>query len=293
MSILKTHNFLIVGTVRDCGHKLQHEVRHLHNIFKDALSVYWLIIESDSVDNTKETLHKLRFEIPNFDFITLGRMASEYPERASRIAACRDVYVEEIKKNKKYSNVDHVIVADLDGMCSDLTDHGLESCWNQKGWSGCFANQPGGYYDLWALRHKFWSPSDPFLTYKGLMEIGVAPSKAYKVSIIDKLIKIKPSNRWIPVESAFGGLAVYKKEVFSYASYAKDGVYPIGICEHVTFNTKIIAKGAKLYINPSLVNKYRARHTAELKFKYLLMKFIGFSLFEKLKNYISTLRPLN
>ena len=283
MSELRKYNFLIVGTLRNCSRTIVNEVRRLNKVFDSANSVSWLLVESDSVDATNESLILLKSEIPNFDFICLGQLIKEYPERERRIAFCRDAYVKEIRKRPEYSIIDYVVVVDLDGMCSQLTKEGVESCWNKKGWTACFANQPGGYYDLWALRHNNWCPNDPFETYRDLIKSGVDAAKAYKTSVIDKLLKIKPESEWIQLESAFGGLAIYKFEAFKWADYSKDGEYPPNICEHTTFNQKLREKDFELYINPSLINIKYSSHIAKMKFKYILLKIFGHSLFEKIK----------
>ena len=280
-------NFLIVGTVRNCEKTIINEVNRLNDIFKKANKASWLIVESDSVDGTKESLKNLKLKLPYFDFISLGRLADNYPERARRIAFCRDVYVKEIRSRLEYSDVNYVVVADLDGMCSDLTYKSVLTCWAKSNWTACFANQPKGYYDLWALRHDYWNPRDPFITFKKLHNLGINAAKAYKTAVIDKILKIDIASTWVPVRSAFGGLGIYKYEAFIKSDYSVKGEYPDKTCEHVTFNKKLgkSISDCNLYINPSLVNINRSGHVFQLKLKYFLLKFFGYSLFKKLKHF--------
>ncbi|MDB9772158.1 hypothetical protein OAC11_05085 [Alphaproteobacteria bacterium] len=276
-------SFLIVGTVRNCQSTITSEVRHLNQVFVGAAQVRWLLVESDSDDNTLDCLSSLKTEVGLFDYLAMGRLKDQFPERARRIAVCRDAYVKEIQRRPEYSEVDYVVVADLDGMCRDLTAESVESCWSRNDWLACFGNQPKGYYDLWALRHESWSPKDPFRTYRELVTLGVKPAIAYKTSVIDKILKIETNIPWIAVESAFGGLGIYRIEAFKHADYSVDGEYPADTCEHTTFNRKLGVSSSKLYINPSLVNIQYSNHVTQLKLKYFLMRVFGMSFFEKLK----------
>jgi hypothetical protein len=282
-SPLEDYSFLIVGTIRNCEATIHNEVKRLREVFGISAQVCWLLIESDSVDNTVGSLRELKLEIPFFDYVSLGELKEQYPERARRIAFCRDKYVKEIKSRPEYSNIDYVVIADLDGMCRHLTRESVESCWDRHDWVACFANQPQGYYDLWALRHEYWCPKDPFQSFNSLVEMGVDHAKAYKISLIDKLLKINPSNPWIAVKSAFGGLGIYKIEAFMNADYSIEGEYPYNVCEHTTFNKKLNKSGAKMYINPRLVNINRSNHVLQMKIKYFLLRILGFSIFEKIK----------
>jgi len=281
---LRGYSFLIVGTVRNCQDTISEEVHRLKKIFDGSVSVYWLLIESDSVDDTEASLRGLKLEVPFFDYISMGQLSYKYPQRARRIAVCRDVYVNEIRTRPEYLSIDYVVVADLDGMCRQITPESVQSCWIKQDWMACFANQPKGYYDLWALRHNYWSPRDPYRTFNCLVNLGVNSAKAYKISMIDKILKIKPGSKWIAVESAFGGLGIYRYEAFMMADYSVDGDYPHDTCEHVTFNRKLKGQPAKLYINPALVNVYRSSHVFQMKLKYVLLRVFGLSIFEKLKS---------
>ena len=51
------------------------------------------------------------------------------------------------------------------------------------------ANQPNGYYDIWALRHESWMPFDCWKMY---MKEGT--KEAFKYYILDRFIKIIPFN---------------------------------------------------------------------------------------------------
>jgi hypothetical protein len=76
----------------------------------------------------------------------------------------------------------------------------IDSFLNKQSWDVVYANNPQNYYDLYALRDErlcfgpeiigelFWTQLPNF--------------------------KINPNNNLIPVYSAFGGIGIYKKEIF-------------------------------------------------------------------------------
>ena len=55
----------------------------------------------------------------------------------------------------------------------------------------------------------------------------------------------------VPVDSCFGGLAVYRMEAFASGSYAG------GDCEHVTFHASLRRAGfGRIFLDPSLLALY-------------------------------------
>jgi hypothetical protein len=154
MKTISSSKVLIVGLARNCQDTIEHEVQIINSAFSEAKTVNWLVIESDSDDETLATLEKLSENV-EFAFVTLGNLRKQYPKRTARIAKCRNRYLQELRANKKYNNIDYVVVADLDGVNSDLTKTAVRSCWKfTEEWDACFANQSKVYYDIWALRHK-------------------------------------------------------------------------------------------------------------------------------------------
>jgi hypothetical protein len=67
--------------------------------------------------------------------------------------------------------------------------------------------------------------------------------------------KIGISESWVEVESGFGGLAIYKAELFKKYDYAKD-VKSNQESEHVTLHLKLRNDKKRIFINPKFVNSY-------------------------------------
>ena len=86
------------------------------------------------------------------------------------------------------------------------------------------------------------------------------------------MITIPASNEWIDVESAFGGFAIYRRNWFDIVKYV--GVTEDGdeVCEHVSINLTMRKAGAKIFINPQLINAGLTPHTRHLKFPRTLVR---------------------
>lgn len=84
---------------------------------------------------------------------------------------------------------------------------------------------------------------------------------------------IKKNTSWIKVDSAFGGLAIYKSVVFIHANYDKSSTSYVS--EHVDFHANLMDTHPNLYINPKLINSYWNTHNVNRYFfiRYLRHKF--------------------
>ena len=262
------YKILIVGLVRNCETSLENDFSNLEKSFSGCSNTQWLLIEIDSNDGTLDVLSKLKNKHKNFEYITHGKLREKYPLRTERIAFCRNTYVNEINGNLKYSDVDYIVVADLDGVNSMISEQAVSSCWSQRSkWDVCTANQEGPYYDIWALRHQDWCSSDCYKQRKFLIEHGVGKEKSRFASTLSKMVTIHANKPWIQVDSAFGGLAIYKKSLFVGSFYS--GIDDVGdeICEHVFIHSQMRSRGAKIYINPSLINGGWNEHSSQLRIK--------------------------
>lgn len=229
-----------------------------------AKQVFWLLVESDSSDNTLAVLEELAQTIPGFNYLSLGGLCGQMPERTVRIAHCRNAYVRELRRNSEYNDVDYVLVADFDGVNHQLTSSAVASCWLREGWDMCAANPKGPYYDVWALRHKEWSPNDCWAQYRYLNRIAPDREKHLRGCVFSRMIHIPEDNGWIEVDSAFGGLAIYRKHCFATAEYSGRNEAGEEICEHVPFHGMLRQQGARLFINPRLINTGYTEQTREM-----------------------------
>jgi len=264
---------LITGTVRNGGKQLEKDLGRLLRATRQFKKQFTFIVESDSSDRTPQLLSKLEDKFPNLRFAVSGNLASTMPLRTERIAHCRNFCLEEIRVNPLYAEAQYIVVADLDGMQSHLTQKNFKSCWAmQENWDVVTANQADFYYDIWALRHKTWCPGDCWREYQDLTPI-IGKSAALDLCIAARQIHLKPDAPSIEVESAFGGLAIYKREAFLAGGYEGLRVDGSEICEHVPHHTKIRAAGYRIFINPKLINTDRAEHVIHPRRKNLWKLF--------------------
>lgn len=244
----------MVGTARNCGRTIESDVLRFRAVFSMFSAVHWLIIESDSDDDTLERLEGLRKSIANFRYKSLGKLVPELPNVTERLAFCRNAYVEELERTAEYQDVDFVIMADLDGLNDRVSRASILSCFERNDWDVCTANQDGPYYDVWALRHPVWCPNDCWEQAVFLRSHGLTDKEANFAAVYSKKLQIARDEPWLEVESAFGGLAIYRRHVFSGARYAGLDHRGKRICEHVPFHAHIREQGYRIFLNPSLIN---------------------------------------
>lgn len=256
---------LVAGLVRNCAKGIGVDLQLLQQALQGFGEVRWLLVESDSTDDSLKVLESLGRQLPGFRYVSLGSLRSQRPLRTDRIAHCRNAYLDELDHNPLYADVDTVFVTDFDRVNTHLTAQALRSCWQRDGWDGCMANQAGPYYDVWALRHPEWSPNDCFAQMRFLERQGLTPERALRAAVDSRMITISPEADWIEVDSAFGGLAVYRREALRGLRYHGLDAAGLETCEHVALHAQMRARGARLFINPRLINAGWTEHTERLR----------------------------
>jgi hypothetical protein len=264
---------ILVGTISNAENNLRSDLLRLLEAlsFLDLKLVY--LVESDSNDSTLTILQECKSRVVNFDFVSLGVLKDIFPDRITRIRHCRNLYVKKIKLFMSNNDVEYVVVADLDGMNSRISIEGIRSSFVRDDWGVVTANQIGGYYDLLALRHKTWCPGDVFEELRlNQSEIDVSPlpklsiirrlrrrlafDSARKRAIYSKMKIIKKSSEWIEVSSSFGGLGIYKANIFERFDYSLLSSDSPHESEHVALSKRITESGQKIFINPAMTNNY-------------------------------------
>jgi hypothetical protein len=257
---LEDASFLVVGLARNCEELLEQNIIRIEDAFISAKRLHVLIVESDSADKSVEVLQRLASEKQTVGYVSLGHLSDRFPKRTERIAYCRNHYLELINQSPEYCNVDYVVVADMDGVNARLSSAAVKSCWFRTDWDACTASQAGPYYDIWALRHHLWSPNDCGQQARFFLSVGLSQFKSVASSIYIRMIRIPPQSEWIEVESAFGGLAIYRREILQAVRYVGLTADGEEVCEHVSLHEQIRSKGGRIFINPSLVNSSTVVH---------------------------------
>lgn len=267
-------NILITGIVRNCAKTIQREYELLNHAFSGCKNINWFLVESDSTDNSIECLEALSHSNTLFKYESLGILGGQIPDRTERLAHCRNRYLSEILKSD-YQHIDYIVIADLDFANKLITKESVEKSLSLTGWDVLTANQKGPYYDIWTLRHALWCNEDCESTYKYLREIGVSHIEALDSAVLSKMITIPPNAPPLLVESAFGGLAIYKKEVLQGRKYIGKSSTGVPCCEHVPLNQSITSDGYKIFIHPALINNGINEHSKRKLWHYQILRTLS------------------
>lgn len=259
----------MTGLARDVAKLLPRELNRIEKELNDIFEIVnFLIIESDSKDNTEKVLEDIKNERNNFNYKSLGAIESILPNRIQRLAFCRNEYVKEMRENKLYKDVDFVAIVDFDIKNNRLRLNELKKLIGEHSWDAIFANQTGRYYDIYALRKKGWVENDCFADYKKFL-MSMSSQDAKELAIWSKMRKIGKNSPLIPVDSAFGGLGIYRQNVFMNFDYSLLNEQ-IHESEHVSLHKKITDSNGLLFIAPNMTNFSWSAHNLS-SFKLLRM----------------------
>ena len=287
---------LVVGTVRNASKFVTSDLSRIIQALDPIIPTVAFVVESDSDDDTIEQLTNLRASDKRVQFVSLGKLEPLFPERLERLKYCRNIYLEQIRNNSDYSDCDLIVVADLDGVNTAITETrmrlGLET---DIDWDVLSANQSGPYYDILALRHPYWSPNS-FIQEMEWLTPFLGKKTAWRHALGDRMIRINPSLPPIAVDSAFGGLCIYKRWIFEKFDYSNDTPSAVVETDHVILNRKAKAHGALIYIHPGLVNSKWTTHSLDaipiIRFSKSVAHFFPLRVFlpilRKLTIYVGT-----
>lgn len=255
----RNSNLLIVGLARNSAKNLAGEVKRLSSLMSNFYKyVDFYVVESDSSDNTVDVLRCLSLSMPNFRFETLGILEKSIPNRIERLRYCRNQYVEQIREmqNVLGRTYSEILVVDLDIKNRALKLSNLSRLFSlDLTWAALFVNQKGRYFDVYALRHISWMQGDCFTEATNLIAKGLSSSEARQLAIWSKMKNIREDEAPIPVQSAFGGMGLYKSWVFDKFDYSIENTH-LGAAEseHVALHYKIQSVGGNMYIVPWFTN---------------------------------------
>jgi len=273
---------VIIGAARNIAIHLPqtlHKMNKLAALWKESAIV---IAENGSTDDTKSMLKIFKStDESRIHILELDAEANGIPARTVRLALVRNRLLEFIHIHPTYSSYDYILMVDMDGVLDMFSPESLQTLVSnpkQAHWDAVFANTTGRYYDIWALRSKAFNiPFDCWDLHRHMqIHFRVTPEFAKEAAIKKFQVKIPASKPWIPVESAFGGLGLYRLSKTVGCVY--DGTmrecscrtmienlepktcFPY-TCEHVSFHKDMIEKnGAKLFIVPSIQVKSQDEH---------------------------------
>jgi hypothetical protein len=251
--------------------------------------VSYVFIENDSEDETKRMMKNWGQGRDRFYFYSIDGLDSAEKSRTIRLEIARNAYVHIIKNVEFLSHSDVMILLDMD----DVSVHPINTTEFKKALdflnvkeaiAGVFANQQPAYYDIWALRHPQLCDGD--FWHKVLIKTLETNNDILAFdSVYESIVKFIPQTfDPIRVESAFGGLGIYKMKFVvnnmfrylgsDYLFIEKNNVSftKIQTCEHVNFNLGINALGGELYILPWLINSNQLFQPNKFAHRSLIIK---------------------
>ena len=219
-------NVIICGIVKNAANYLQNNLKMAIELGKQCDKYAIVIYENNSTDNTKKILHTC---IDNKNFYIISEdldekiikqnskvwantkvTGSHHPCRIEQIANARNKLINELQ-NEKYDDYNYVVMIDFDSKMFSV--EGILSSLrlikeNPK--RVIYANSEK-YYDYYALRSGY--------SYHSLFGPELLGEHFWKM-IYNKPLKIdSTSTTLVPVFSAFNGIGVYDKAVFSKFFY--------------------------------------------------------------------------
>lgn len=262
----------IAGLVRNCASVLQASLQNLNIVMRCFERAHIVAVTNDSVDDTGEMLAAWAAASPSRTVLRAEGIARAVAGRTDRLATLRNLCLLEMRRRIEVGRqFDVMIVFDFDGVngAPDLAD-GVQNAiaTAPSDWGGLFANQRQAYYDIWALRHPKWCPSDCWQQVRRSVRRMPWPLRrrieaaAVRRYVGNRQIRISPKEPPIAVQSAFGGLGIYKVSALAGAWYSGRDEAGSEVCEHVAFHACINQRISKLYIMPGLLNDAPPEHLA-------------------------------
>jgi glycosyltransferase involved in cell wall biosynthesis len=257
----RTRNVVFVGCARNCKPHIGGVLENVARFAAEFREAAYIFVENDSADGTPSVLESWLEGRPLSTLIRLDGLTVKHPSRTDRIAAARNAYLEHIAGGA-LRDFDYLVIIDVDDVNAkpislDAFRDALELLENDSSYAAVFACSDPVYYDVWALRHPEWCPADVWDEVRAHPELPYAA--AVQRFVRSRQIAIPADSPPIDVQSAFGGLGIYRLSGTLGARY--DGLTSTGAerCEHVPFNLAVGESG-RLSILPSLRNRAPAEH---------------------------------
>jgi hypothetical protein len=201
---------LICGVARNVAPSLRivmENIEQLGSRFKDYKVI---VYENNSTDNTVELFSNWAQSNPHVIFLT-EKLTNEQlaPSRTERIAAARNKVLDKARE-APYRDFELLIMVDLDFYHALPIDAIVQTVETDREWDCVAANgiNPRGMLrDTYAFRDESFPFGPELLGDRWL-------------SLVDGGLPELKCNDWLPVYSAFGGLAIYKTRSLLPYSYS-------------------------------------------------------------------------
>lgn len=267
---------VFAGLARDCAQHLPAVLANLDRLAGTAAEAAFVFVENDSQDSTNAIVRRWGADRSNFTLFDLAGLGG-IPIRTLRLEYARNVYLEFVRGEPALSDFDVLCVVDMDDVGARPLDVGqfqvaLDYLSASPDRAAVFANQIGTYYDMWAFRHPEYCPEDVWFEVLESAHIhGGSDQEAFDRTFAPRVVSFDPAAPPFEVDSAFGGLGLYRLDWVRRAPNpylgsrirvlcgpgAQRSVLRMQQCEHVHFNQGLRLIGGRLAVMPGLVNGVR------------------------------------
>lgn len=250
-----------VGIVRDIDVLLKRNLEHIMALSEECFTSYHVYLyENDSTDNTRLILEEYAQRYPEVLTVRCDTLHEELAvshgahslTRFEKMAQFRNVYVQYLR-TLSTSDTDCVAVMDWDHITGISRDSLMVIGEITEPWDMLGANSVQYVQYRFARLSFLWRHHLTYydvLSYRDVNNCRVEnhSGPVHKGAVVPKPTFDMEDDSLVPVTAAFGGLAIYKKEVFDHCQYSGYD------CEHVTLNDDMLAKGyTRMFIVPQMV----------------------------------------
>ena len=262
---------VFASCVKNCAGALPRLLNNISRVSVLFAESAFIFVENDSTDSTKVVIRAWCRDKPNARLITLDGLDASCPVLTIRLETARNLYISEICSH--FSGFDYLFVLDCDERAEsidlDALSRAIEYLSSEKTCAGIFGNCRGTYYDMWALRHPTYCPGD---IWEEMCDYALSHNatdeQAFRQTFAKRLFSLSQAAPPLEVDSAFGGLGIYKissvlRNKSKYVGrklktmlVGPGRTQPVGwqSCEHVSFNAGLRELGERLFVLPYLVN---------------------------------------
>ena len=268
---MKFGRAVIVGCLKNSAEHLPDVLQNLEKIASHFEEVAYIFIENDSQDATKKVISDWGAGKDKFRLFSMDGLDDYEKSRTVRLEIARNAYIHAIRNHEQIKQYEYMIAMDMDDrgaypLSTDALTSAIQFLQLKNEHAAVFANQPVKYYDLWALRHPQLCPFDFWHEILDKALQNQSDQKAFDQVYTQVLKQIPIESAPIQVESAFGGLGIYKMlyvlnnknryigHEFKYFESESLVFSKLQTCEHVSFHRGIAAQGGQMFILPYLVN---------------------------------------
>lgn len=253
--VIENSSIIVCGLIRDGENNIEHIKQNVYSLIEGCKKYKILIVENDSIDNTRKILLKWS-EIDN-NVIILGCgvnidkcemkldktvVYDHGMKRINKMVYLRNIYLEYIYNH--LTDYDYTIVYDYDLYGTIYKDGLYDTFYHFINNNNIDCIGPNGfkYYNFIMLTIKHYYDTYAFVidnitNYKDLIDDDI------KRKYINKLLSTLSLKK---VSSCFGGIIIYKNKSIKNKYYNTTNIFGHALCEHAGLNFQL----SNVYINP-------------------------------------------